>query len=103
MKQSGYVLRQQAAIYQAKRASRIFALQQGKDIALIAANEAFGFGPERLKRFSDAFDRIFTEYADMVLDDAKDDPDIAYAKAKIDQKLLSICGPYFDPWEDRYK
>lgn len=103
MRQSGYMKRQQAAVEVIKEATRRFAVQQSKDIALIAAHEAFGAGPERLKRFSDVFDRLFLEYADMVMDDAKGDRKVVYTKAKIDEILQSICGPYFDPWEERYQ
>lgn len=102
-KQSAYLLRQQIMLGRVKESARRFAVQQSKDIALIAAHEAFGLGPERLKRFSDVFDRIFLEYADMVLEDAKSDRDVEYTKAKIDEILKSICGPYFDPWKERYK
>lgn len=103
MKRSGYVLRQQIMVSRIKENARRFAVQQSKDIAMIAANAAFGAGPERLKRFSDEFDRIFLEYADLILEDARDDRNVVYTKAKLDEILKSICGPYFDPWEERYQ
>lgn len=32
----------------------------------------------------------------------KDDPEFAYAKAKIDERLKQINGKHFQPWEVRY-
>lgn len=83
--------------------ARLFALQQAKDMMLIAANEEFGFGPDRAKRLSDAYDRTFVAYAELTIDDAKDDKDIWYTKAKIDERLKQICGEFFVPWDVRYK
>ena len=83
--------------------ARRFALQQSKDMMLIAANEAFGFGPERLKRLSDAYDAAFIQYANLTVEDAQSDKSIEYTKSVVDRKLKEICGPYFDPWEERYK
>lgn len=82
--------------------ARIFAVQQSKDIMLIAANRAFNFGPERAKLLADTFDEVFTEYATMTVEDSRDDKDIWYTKAKIDQALQEICGESFVPWEERY-
>lgn len=42
------------------------------------------------------------EMARMIVDDAKDDPDLAYTREKVDQRLRKICGEKFDPWEVRY-
>ena len=68
----------------------------------IAANAEFGFGPERLKRLSDAYDATFMEYATVTLDDAKSDKQLWYTKGKVDQELKRICGEHFVPWEERY-
>lgn len=102
MKKSGYLQRQQAAINKQNKETRLFTIQQCKDIALIACNEAFGFGPDRLKQFSDAFERVFLDYADLVIQDSKEDKEIWYSKAKMDERLKEICGEYFTPWEERY-
>lgn len=83
-------------------AARLFAVQQSKDIMLIAANVAFGFGPDRAKKLGDAFDEVWREYAAMTVNDAKDDKEIWYTKAKIDDLLKDICGEHFVPWEERY-
>ncbi len=82
---------------------RRFTLQQAADMMLIAANEAFGFGPDRLHRLLLAYQNAWGEYADLAWDDAKSDKDIEYTRAKIDEKLKQICGEHFMPWDERYR
>lgn len=104
MKKKNPLLAQIEARHQAElKFSRLFTVQQSKDMMLIAANEAFGFGPERSKVLSDAFDRVFQEYALATMEDAKYDKDIWFIREKLDQKLKSICGEHFVPWEERYR
>ena len=84
------------------RAARLFAVQQSKDMMLIAAREVFGIGPDRAKKLSDAFDAVWKEYDALCVDDAKDDKEIWYTKEKIDRILRDICGEHFVPWDERY-
>lgn len=81
---------------------RRFTLQQCKDMMLIAANEAFGFGPDRAKVLGDMFDNVFLECAGMAITDSKDDKELWYTKEKVDAKLKEVCGEHFCPWEERY-
>lgn len=81
---------------------RRFTLQQCKDIMLISAHEAFGFGPDRAKVLGDMFDKVFAEYAEMTIADSKDDKELWYTKTKMDAKLKEVCGENFSPWEERY-
>ena len=81
---------------------RRFTIQQCADMMLIAANAEFGFGADRLNRLEEVFFSVFTEYADMAIEDGKDDPDIVYTRDKLDRKLKQIMGPHFRPWEERY-
>ena len=83
-------------------AQRRFTIQQCADMMLIAAHEAFGFGPERLRRLMETYQTVFDEYADMALEDGQTDKDIEYTKGKLDRALKSICGDWFVPWEERY-
>ena len=101
-KQSGYL--QKLAAQQAVRdeKTRRFTLQQCKDMMLIAAHEAFGFGPDRAKVLGDMFDKVFMEYAQMTIADSRDDRDLWYTKDKVDAKLKEVCGENFSPWEERY-
>ena len=81
---------------------RSFTLQQCCDMMLIAANAAFGFGPDRLSKLQETYEAVFREYAEMAVSDGADDPDIVYTRAKVDQKLEQILGDRFVPWEARY-
>lgn len=81
---------------------RRFTIQQCADMMLIAANAEFGFGADRLNRLEEVFFSVFTEYADMAIEDGKDDPDIVYTRDKLDRKLQQIMGKHFRPWEERY-
>lgn len=81
---------------------RRFALQQAQDMACIALNDAFGFGPERCERFVIAFGKIFTEYADLCIEDAKSDSEIIYTKAKVDDMLRRAMGDKLVPFDERY-
>ena len=106
-KKNTWLARQQAAaeVRATARAEiqRRFALQQAQDMAVIALNQAFGFGPERTKKFVEAFNGIFEMYADMALEDAKGDADIEYTRVKLDEVLKEACGDNFIPWEERYE
>lgn len=82
--------------------SRMFVLQQCKDMMLVAANEAFGFGPERAKKLGDTFDKVWLEFATMTVEDSKYDKDIWNTKEKLDRKLSEILGEHFVPWDERY-
>lgn len=97
------MLAQIEARHQAElRASRLFTVQQSKDMMLLAANRAFGFGPERAKQLADAFDAVWREFALLTVEDAEHDREIWYAKDKLDAALRDVCGDHFVPWEERY-
>lgn len=83
--------------------ARRFALQQGQDIACIALHVAFGFGPERIKRFVDAYAQVFNEYASKALEDAKDDDEIIHTKYVMDKLLTECFGEELCPFDERYK
>lgn len=101
-KRNGYLDRLAANQAVRDRQTRRFALQQAKDMMLIAAHTKLGFGPDRCKKLGDAFDEVFSVYADITLEDAKTDKDIWYTKEKVDAALREACGEYFVPWEERY-
>lgn len=81
---------------------RTFTIQQCMDMAMIALNDKFGFGAERLDQFETAFYDVFREYATNTIEDAKTDKDIEYTKGSLDRKLQQIMGEHFVPWEERY-
>lgn len=107
MKQSNMLARREAAI-----AARIKAeydaqlsisLQMGLDAATIAANEILGMGAGRAKAFLTKYIEIYNLFARMITDDSKDDRELTYSTAKVDERIRQIVGDQvFRPWEERY-
>ena len=79
-----------------------FILQQSLDMAQIALNREFGFGPKYNERFRNAFHATFVEYARMCVDDDRDDHEIVYTKEKVDRALRAAAGPDILPFDKRY-
>lgn len=73
--------------------------QEMADFAAIALNDAFGFGPERCKKFMDALNAAVNETADMVEADTRD---MEYTIAKFEERLEQVVGPYYVPRSERY-
>lgn len=73
-----------------------------QDMALIALNEAFGFGEERLKRFADAYAATWEKWATATNNDAKDDKFAEYSRVRYEELLQRICGRYYVPDKERY-
>ena len=101
-KVNAFLARQQARHDMDMRYQREFTIQQCCDMMLIALNDAFGFGADRLAKMEQVYYEVFSEYAKMAIADGQDDPDIEYTRAKVDAKLAQIMGEHFRPWEDRY-
>ena len=78
-----------------------FTLQQSLDMAQIALNREFGFGPKYNERFRKVFYDTFIEYARMCVDDDRDDHEIVYTKFKVDRALAAACGDIL-PFDERY-
>lgn len=99
------LLQAQKAIAELRRNLDIikaFTVQQCLDVALIALHNEFHFGPKMNGRFEAAFLDTFMAYAQMCIDDAADDPEIAYTKAKMDRALRAACGDDIRSFEERY-
>lgn len=77
-------------------------VQQVMDAAFIGAAEVFHMGPGRCEAFGNATMEALHEIAALVNGDYADDRELVYAKEKVDQRLRTICGDKFDPWEVRY-
>lgn len=101
-KVNAYLARQKMRHDMDMRYQREFTIQQCGDMMLIALNDAFGFGADRLHKMEEVYSDVFREYAEMAIADGRDDPSIEYTRAKLDAKLKQIMGEYFRPWEDRY-
>ena len=100
---SGFLQKMEARHQLELRRMREFSLQYCLDAALIAVNDVFGAGEKRILDFMDAYNRSIEEISRVVMQDARDDKECVYAKAKVDQKLQQICGKHFLPWDERYK
>jgi len=80
------------------------ALQMGMDAATIAANDVLGLEADKSAAFLTAYIDTYNTICKMITEDAKDDPDIEYSTAKIDQRIRQIVGDaVFKPWEERYE
>lgn len=101
MKHSGYLERMQLKKAVDMRRDRRLTMQQCHDMACIALHLEFGFGPERIKRFSDRVLEVWNTYADTAIADT--DKEMVETHAKIDRVLKEACGDNFIPWEERYK
>lgn len=78
-------------------------LQMAQDAATIAAHDVLGMGSGRAVAFTIALREELNALANMTVEDAKDDDDIWYTKAKLDEKIKAIVGEEnFAPWEERY-
>ena len=81
---------------------RLFSIQQAVDMSIIALNDAFGFGEDRIDKFVGQFNRVLEGYCDAVLEDGDEDPNLYYVRAVLDRRLEQILHDKFVPWEERY-
>lgn len=79
-----------------------FTIQQCLDLAQITLHTEFGFGPERCKAFQRAFLSVLSEIVQLFLEDDRDDPELVYAKEKLDRALRAACGEETAPFDERY-
>ena len=84
------------------RVSQYVNERQSLDALIVAVNEEFGFGEERINRLISRYIETRKEIADMFLDDRHKNNEIAYAKAKLDKRLQSIMGPDYPEHDVRY-
>ena len=92
-----------AATYDKYRRQLDVCLQMGLDAAMIAANEVLGLGAGRAAKFRKAYIDTINEIGRMLAIDGKDDADLTYSTAKIDERLRQIVGnENFVDWDGRY-
>lgn len=78
-------------------------LQMMQDVALITASEVLGLGPGRAQAFIDKYIQTANEIAEIFVEDGKDDKQLWYSKAKLDERIKAIVGEdNFKPYEQRY-
>jgi hypothetical protein len=62
-----------------------------------------GWGEKRLREFDAKLTEVSQEFAELILDDVKDDKEIAYTKAVLDRELQRYTGTMFVPYDERYR
>lgn len=72
------------------------------DAAFFAAADVFQMGPGRCEAFGQAMVDYLHEMAGMMINDGRNDAELAYAFGKVDQRMQKICGEKFEPWEVWY-
>lgn len=79
----------------------MFTQQETLDAASLTLHELYGFGPERLKRFGEAFEKKFHEIQELNRED-EDDADRVYSRQKFEDAMKQAWGDYYEPREVRY-
>lgn len=103
-KQNPLLAKYEAMLEARYRKQLQFAMQMGMDAGIIAANEVLGMGAGRADKFRTAYIETVNEISHMIVVDDKDDPDMEWAKAKIDERIRQIVGQdNFVPWDERYQ
>ena len=79
--------------------------RQSLDALIVAINDEFGFGAERINRLISRYIETRKEIADMFLDDRhkNNDKELSYSKGKLDKRLKSIMGQDYPEHDARYK
>ena len=102
-KPSAFLKRISAAAKRDREDRTWYTMMQSQDIAMIALNDAFGFGEDRLKRFSDAYIKAWQDWAAAINADSKDDKTAEYSLTRFEDRLKKICGKHYTPKEERWK
>lgn len=100
-KKSGLLARQQAIIDQEVKLARFHARVFTLDMVTVALGR-LGWGEQRLRKFDDMLTAVSKDYAELVMADSKDDPEIVYAKDVLDRELQQYTGTLFVPYDERY-
>lgn len=82
--------------------SKGFTIQQSMDVAMIALNLEFSFGPKYNDRFERRFREVFVEVAGLCVEDGADDPHLVYTKEALDRALRVARGEDILPFDERY-
>lgn len=78
-------------------------MQMGEDAAFYTAHDMFGLGAGRAEEFGNRYVENMNWIMGLILDDSKDDKEIAYAKELQDRRLRPIVGEkLFVPYDERY-
>ena len=101
---NAYLAKLEQRMQDRARVSQYVNERQSLDALIIAINDEFGFGAERIGRLISKYIDTRIEVADMFMDDRykNKDKEIAYAKGKLDKRLQSIMGKEYLEHDVRY-
>lgn len=104
MKRNSFLDRVQKVNAENMRTAQYINERQCLDAMIVALNEEFGFGKDRIRRVISAYVRNRKEIANMFMDDKKSNGDkmLNYSKEKLDRTLRQFMGEQFPPFEERY-
>ena len=83
-KPSAFLQRLEAQRRHDMELQRLFTIQQCEDMMLITLGQDFGFGPKRAMEALEAFRETFRAFAQLCVEDAGGDQEIAYTKESIE-------------------
>ena len=102
MSSNGYLARMQARQELREKQIRHHTRVYMMDMVTVALGR-LGWGEQRLRKFDTILTEVSKDYADLITEDIKEDPDMVYAKATLDRELQQYVGGLFIPYEERYK
>ena len=96
-----------AAVIQARMAQREAEVRHHSHVYMLdmvtLALGRMGWGEKRLKDFDAKLTEVSREFSELILEDVKDDKEIAYTKAVLDRELQQYVGSLFVPYDERYR
>lgn len=96
-KPSAFLQRMEAKHQQNMRLQRLFTIQQCEDMMLITLGQDFGFVPKRAMEALEAFRETFRSFAQLCVEDADGDQELAYTKESIDREAFLKWAREFYP------
>ena len=102
MSSNGYLARMQARQELREKQIRHHTRVYMMDMVTVALGR-LGWGEQRLRKFDAMLTEVSKDYADLITEDIKEDPDMVYAKATLDRELQQYVGGLFIPYEERYR
>lgn len=98
-----YIKSTKAVANQARAFGFDMGAQITADAAILDANEVFGAGPKRIKEFMDCLNKWGNEIGKTSVECSEaNDTELSYVKTRLDERLQTICGEHFVPWDIRY-
>lgn len=73
-----------------------------QDAGFVTNHIKFKFAEKRNADWGEKYLEVLNHFADLILTDDEDDPDLVYSKAKIDSLVKEAVGEYFIPFDERY-